>query len=125
MPEVDDSGFFSGIFSEIISSPINLILVVAIFVLIYKIIKIRFEGTGDSGGEPMPPSLPKMKKQDMTLEQLHKYDGICPEGNGRILTAINSTIFDVTKGKRFYGPGEHHATSTTQSASLCIPLDCK
>ena len=41
----------------------------------------------------------------MSLQQLKVYDGVAPEGGGRICVAVNGKIFDVTKGKRFYGPG--------------------
>ena len=44
-----------------------------------------------------------MKKQDMTNAQLLQYDG--SNADGRICVAVNGKIFDVTRGKRFYGPG--------------------
>ena len=45
-----------------------------------------------------------MKKQDFTVEQLRKYDGTGE--NGRILIAVNGKVFDVSKMKKFYGPGK-------------------
>ncbi len=50
-----------------------------------------------------PPPLPPLKKQDMTLMQLRKYDGHGEDG--RVCVAVNGKIYDMTKGKRFYGPG--------------------
>lgn len=47
--------------------------------------------------------LPKMKKRDFTIQELREFDGT--KGDGRILIAINGKVFDVTKGKHFYGPG--------------------
>lgn len=47
--------------------------------------------------------LPKMKKRDFTIQELREFDGT--KGDGRILVAINGKVFDVTKGKHFYGPG--------------------
>ncbi|EPY85537.1 hypothetical protein CB1_000371035 [Camelus ferus] len=44
-----------------------------------------------------------MKKRDFSLEQLRQYDG---SRNQRILLAVNGKVFDVTKGSKFYGPGE-------------------
>ena len=41
----------------------------------------------------------------MTLEQLKKYDGTDEEG--RVCVAVNGKVFDVTRGKKFYGPGIH------------------
>lgn len=51
------------------------------------------------------PSIPKLKRQDMTLEQLRKYDGT--DEHGRLCLAVNGKVFDVTKGKKFYGPGHY------------------
>jgi len=50
------------------------------------------------------PVLPKMKKRDFTIQELREFDGT--KGDGRILVAINGKVFDVTKGKHFYGPGK-------------------
>ena len=44
-----------------------------------------------------------MKKKDMMIDELREYDG--KKNNGRILIAVNGKIFDVTRGKKFYGPG--------------------
>ncbi|GFT40976.1 membrane-associated progesterone receptor component 2 [Nephila pilipes] len=40
-----------------------------------------------------------MKKRDMTIEELRKYDGKNEEG--RICVAVNGKVFDVTEGKSF------------------------
>jgi membrane-associated progesterone receptor component len=45
-----------------------------------------------------------MKKRDFTLKELRKYDGTGPDG--RVLLAVLGKIYDMTKGKRFYGPGK-------------------
>jgi len=39
----------------------------------------------------------------MTISELREFDGI--KNDGRILIAVNGKIFDVTRGKKFYGPG--------------------
>lgn len=84
--------------SELMSNPLNMGLVGLIVFLVYKIVRGRKEPVG-----PVPdPPLPKMKKQDFTLEQLCEYDGTGPEG--RVLLAVNGRVFDVTRGKNFYGP---------------------
>ena len=96
-----DSNIVTKFVSELISSPLNLALLAVCGFLLYKIIM------GQKKQEPLPPREPeleKMKKQDMTLEQLREYDGKGPDG--RILLAANGKVFDVTRGKRFYGPGK-------------------
>ncbi len=49
----------------------------------------------------MPPPL---KKRDFTLQQLKEFDG--SDNGKRLLVAVNGKVFDVTKGRRFYGPGQ-------------------
>jgi membrane-associated progesterone receptor component len=44
-----------------------------------------------------------MKRRDFTLEELRPYDGNGPEG--RVLVGVLGKVYDVTRGKRFYGPG--------------------
>ena len=56
-----------------------------------------------------------MKKHDCTLEQLREYDGRGPDG--RILIAVNFKVFDVTRGKRFYGPDGAYGVFAGRDAS--------
>ena len=53
---------------------------------------------------PVEPPLPRMKKKDLTLKELKKYDGTGKDG--RVLVGVLGKIYDVTKGKHFYGPGK-------------------
>ena len=87
------------ILSEILKSPINVILVAIITVLIYKILKNK-----NKKYVPMNQikELPKLRK-DFTVEELKVYNGTGLDG--RILVAVNGSVYDVTKGARFYGPG--------------------
>ena len=55
--------------------------------------------------------------QDMTLQQLKVYDGLSEDCEGRICVAVNGKIFDVTKGKRFYGPGGPYSGFAGRDAS--------
>ena len=87
-----------GIFQEIFTSPLNLTLLSLCLFLLYKIFR------GDKPqelGEAETP-LPKLKKRDFTIAELKPYDGL---QNPRILMAVNGKVFDVTRGKKFYGPG--------------------
>lgn len=80
-------------------TPLNVALFAIICVLAYKIIK-RFTTT------PLQAEydeLPRIRK-DMMVAELRQYDGNQPDG--RVLVAVNGWIFDATRGRRFYGPGE-------------------
>lgn len=84
-----------------VTSPLNLLLILLIVYLIYKILKSKFEG--DVELPPAPPPIKKMRR-DLTVADLKQFDGT--QADGRVLLAVNGVIFDVTRGKRFYGPGK-------------------
>uniref|UniRef100_A0A182R175 Cytochrome b5 heme-binding domain-containing protein n=1 Tax=Anopheles farauti TaxID=69004 RepID=A0A182R175_9DIPT len=96
---------------DIVSSPVNLALVGVISFLLYKISKSRQQ---PATLPPPPPELPRLRR-DFTVAELKKYDGTQPDG--RVLTAINGNVFDVTKGKAFYGPGGNYAVFGGRDAS--------
>lgn len=97
--EVESGNFLKNIFLEIVQSPVNIALVIAIAFLAYKILK-RSQTVPTY--HPPEPQLPKLRR-DFTVEELTKFDGT--QEDGRVLIAVNGNIYDVTKGKRFYGPG--------------------
>ncbi|ESP00069.1 hypothetical protein LOTGIDRAFT_178036 [Lottia gigantea] len=103
-----------GILTELFSSPLNITLLGVCAFLLYKIVSGR--------RTPPPvqrePELPPLKKQDFTLEQLREYDGRGKDG--RILIAVNGKVFDVTKGKRFYGPGGPYGLFSGRDASRAL-----
>ncbi|XP_050071912.1 membrane-associated progesterone receptor component 1-like [Anopheles maculipalpis] len=96
---------------EIISSPVNLALVGIISFLLYKISKSR---QPPATLPPPPPELPRLRR-DFTVAELKQYDGTQPDG--RVLTAVNGNVYDVTKGKAFYGPGGTYAVFGGRDAS--------
>ncbi|KAH6935801.1 hypothetical protein HPB50_010256 [Hyalomma asiaticum] len=97
---------WSGLFSEVFLSPLNVVLASICIYLIYKIFFSRQHSR--SSEVKREPELPPMKKRDMTLEEIRKYDGTGEDG--RVLVAVNGKVFDVTKGRHFYGPGgPYHA----------------
>ena len=87
-------------FTEIIKSPVNLALVGIIAFLVYQIFRSK---TKTETPAPVIKELPKIKR-DFTVEELKKYDGRGTDG--RILVAVNGSVYDATRGARFYGPGE-------------------
>ncbi|OWA52181.1 putative Membrane-associated progesterone receptor component 2 [Hypsibius exemplaris] len=88
---------------ELVSNPLNLVLLSISFYLLYKIYKDYFKK--EEPRVPRPPPLPKMVKRDFTLQELRPYDGSPTAPEGRVLIAVNGKVFDVTRGKGFYGPG--------------------
>ncbi|GLH03360.1 hypothetical protein R5R35_007133 [Gryllus longicercus] len=108
---VESGGLITNLFLEIVRSPINIFLVGVITLLVYKIIKSRHREPVEIQVEP---KLPKLRR-DFTVEELKKYDG--NQADGRILIAVNSNVFDVTAGKRFYGPGGPYAAFAGRDAS--------
>lgn len=110
-PEAGNESFIYRVFSELVGSPLNLVLLGICAILLYKILS----GRRKVQAPPREPEIPKMKKRDFTLEQLREYDG--KGKDGRLLIAVNSKVFDVTRGKRFYGPGilEIHILTNTIS----------
>lgn len=96
----EEIGFLSEIIQEIYSSPLNLALIAIITFLVYKIFKSQHSPKPSA---PSAPELPKIRK-DFTVAELKAYDGNQPDG--RVLVAVNGMVYDVTRGKRFYGPGE-------------------
>ncbi|XP_055619394.1 membrane-associated progesterone receptor component 1-like [Toxorhynchites rutilus septentrionalis] len=104
-------GFLASIVNEIIYSPLNVVLVGVITFLVYKIFHSRQQ---PASSPPPEPELPRLR-QDMTAAELRKYDGNQPDG--RVLVAVNGNVYDVTKGKRFYGPGGPYAAFGGRDAS--------
>lgn len=108
VPEVD---FMTSVINEIIYSPLNLVLVTIITILVYKIFRSRQQ---PAAAPPPEPELPRLRK-DFTVAELKAFDGTQPDG--RVLVAVNGTVYDVTKGKRFYGPGGPYAAFGGRDAS--------
>lgn len=108
--KVESSGFLANIIEEIITSPLNISLVFLIAFLVFKILKNRGDTVPDIR---VAPPMPKMKKKDFTVEELKAYDGTQPDG--RVLVAVNGNVYDVTKGKKFYGPGKRTCVTNEQS----------
>lgn len=86
-------------FIKSLSSPVQIIGLLIIVIIVRKIVQSRFK-------KPPPPPREKplepMRKRDFTPQELVEYDGLKQE---RVLLAVNGKVFDVTRGKDFYGPG--------------------
>jgi len=90
-----------------------------VVVLVAVIIKSFMKGQNDvvDNQPESEPQLPEMEKQDFTLEELRKYNG---NDDPRILLGINGNVYDVTRGKGFYGPGGPYGVFAGRDASRCF-----
>lgn len=98
----DPSELEGGLLNEIFTSPLNLLLLGLCIFLLYKIVRGDQPAASSDSDDDEPPPLPRLKRRDFTPAELRRFDGI---QDPRILMAINGKVFDVTKGRKFYGPG--------------------
>lgn len=100
MAEEESESTSPGVVEELFTSPLNLSLLCLCLFLLYKI----FRGDKPVEMAEAEEPLPKLKKRDFSVEELREYDGV---KNPRILMAVCGKVFDVTRGKKFYGPGNN------------------
>jgi len=103
-------------FSELLSSPVNIALLALCGYLLYKIVSSR--RAPEEPSVPREPPLPKLKRRDWSPEELQAYDG--RGDDGRILVAVNGKVFDMTRGKRFYGPGGPYSVFAGRDATRAL-----
>lgn len=84
-------------------------VVIAAIILIVVIVAEYFRDT-----TALVPHLPKMKRQDFTLDELKKYNG---KRRKRILIAVDGYVFDVTKDQNLYGPNGPYESFAGRDAS--------
>ncbi|KAI0051308.1 cytochrome b5 [Auriscalpium vulgare] len=107
-----------------LSTPINTALLVYILYLLQRILLPRTSVPAKpsvqfkSSYSWMPKAhAPTLLYTVYTPKTLLKYDGVDPAGAGRILLAIAGTVFDVTAGRNFYGPGGMYGNFAGRDAS--------
>lgn len=114
----DPASKLHSLFDELFGSYINIFLLLFCVFLLFKILRKSVSDSSvesTSGKTPPPP----MKKTDLTLEQLRQFDGVNvgEDGVKRILVAVNHNIFDVSKGRHLYGPGNPYNVYAARDAS--------
>jgi len=115
----DDNNLLQWFIDELTGSPINIVLLLVIGFLIYKLLKPE----SDVGSSiDIEPPLAPMKKKDFTPRQLKPYDGTKSELNpdSRILLGVLGKVYDMTKGKGFYGPGGPYSVFAGRDASRAL-----
>lgn len=98
----DPNELEGGLLNEIFMSPLNLLLLGLCIFLLYKIVRGDQPAASSDSDDDEPPLLPRLKRRDFTPAELRRFDGV---QDPRILMGINGKVFDVTKGRKFYGPG--------------------
>jgi len=116
--DTDDNNLMQWFIDELTGSPINIALLLIICFLIYKLLKPESE----VGSVEVEPPLQPMKKRDFTPRQLKPFDGIKSEENpdARVLIGVLGKVYDMTKGKSFYGPGGPYSVFAGHDASRAL-----
>ncbi|KFD55524.1 cytochrome b5-like Heme/Steroid binding domain protein [Trichuris suis] len=91
--------------------------IVSVFaiLLVYKLANVLrklFWHKADAESSQLPP----LKRHDMDLDELRRYDG----SNGRICLAVNGKIYDVTSKRELYGSGGPYGLFAGRDASRCL-----
>lgn len=108
-------------------SPLSLIAIVALMIVTYKIVCTLFVAADDFKSVK---EMERVYQQDLTRDpvhlgrvtsgQLRAYDGSDP--NKPLLMAIKGQIYDVSRGRMFYGPGGPYAMFAGRDATRALAL---
>ncbi|XP_021735868.1 probable steroid-binding protein 3 [Chenopodium quinoa] len=108
-------------------SPTSFIILMAVTIITYKIVCTMFVAVDDyKSVEKMKEIFEEdMKREpvhlgEVTEEQLKEYDGSDPKRP--LLMAIKGNIYDVSKGRIFYGPGGSYAMFAGRDATRALAL---
>jgi len=84
-----------------LSNPVNWVLAAVLGYISYN----YFTGPSNQGPQAAPrPRPPALVFREYTPKELAEFDGRTEDT--RILMAVQGKVFDVTRGRNFYGPGK-------------------
>lgn len=94
---------FSFLSTDDFDDPVSILVLVALIAVVSY--WTFFSGREAEARQSEEPTYTPIEKRDMTVAELLQYDGSDP--SKPILFAVCGKIYDVTRGKDFYGPGEN------------------
>jgi len=107
--------FITDDITSYLSAPVQIFTLAALAFVIRMLITRQKDLALDR--EENEDELPRMTKRDFTLKEMSNFNGM---DNNRILIGINGNVYDVTKGKSFYGHGRPYGALAGRDASRCF-----
>lgn len=101
--------------SKYLTAPVQIFLLVIVVFIVRKFMRSQDDTVPKEDEEE--EELPPMLKRDFTLAEMVKYNG---KDEKRILLGINGNVYDVSRGRRFYGPGGPYGLFAGRDASRCF-----
>ncbi|KAF9331460.1 hypothetical protein BG006_005688 [Podila minutissima] len=100
-----------------LANPVNWILAAVLGYISYS-----YFAPSATPPPPTPrPKLPTLVFREYTPKELSEFDGRTPDA--RILMAVNGKVFDVTRGKQFYGPDGPYGNFAGRDASRGLAMN--
>jgi len=114
MVDIDIYPILGAVWEE--CSLINVIL----FTLIVILVKQLFTPAPSITAADLPKEV-QIPVREYTVSELRQFDGLTPSkehrGEKAIYLAVSGTVFDVTRGKSFYGPGSAYSIFAGRDAT--------
>ncbi|KAG0335185.1 hypothetical protein BG004_000105 [Podila humilis] len=100
-----------------LANPVNWVLAAVLGYISYS----YFKPTPPPPAPTPRPKLPTLVFREYTPKELSEFDGKTPET--RILMAVNGKVYDVTRGRNFYGPEGPYGNFAGRDASRGLAMN--